>query len=59
MQRKVYTLNIISIYMQTKQDYSQLHLFFVPISPEYAFLISYNVCEIGHESVVLFCMELS
>jgi hypothetical protein len=45
--------------MQTKQDYAKLHLFYVPISPEYTFLISYNLCEIGHESVVLFCTELS
>jgi hypothetical protein len=37
----------------------KLHLFYVSISPEYTFLISYNLCEIGHESVVLFCMELS
>ena len=37
----------------------KLHLFYMSISPEYTFLISYNLCEIGHESVVLFCMELS
>jgi hypothetical protein len=43
--------------MHTKQDNSQLLLFYVTISPEYTFLISYNLCEIGHESVVLFCME--
>jgi hypothetical protein len=45
--------------MQTNQNYPQLHLFYVPISPEYTFLISYNLCEIGHESVVLFGMELN
>jgi hypothetical protein len=43
---------------EKKQDYAQMHLFYVPISPEYTFLISYNPCIIGHESVVLFCMEL-
>jgi hypothetical protein len=43
--------------MQTKQVYVQLHLLNMPISPQYTFLISYNLCEIGHESMVSLPIE--
>jgi hypothetical protein len=52
MQQNRLYLEWINKNAKKKQVYGQLHLLKMPISPQYTFLISYNLCEIGHESVV-------